>query len=400
MASNFVSALFTAVVLAITTSSLGQGFYLPSKDILGEFASGENIFDTISEECVNIVPRPETKQVTSYFQLTETFYEYVSTKTDLSAKYQSEFTMKTTVDKTTKSISGSTLQVSGLTLDLYALKETMSFSQHCQNTLPLSKAFLADFQKLPVKIADPNSGSDWRPYDTFLQKYGSHIVKEINRGSRLQQWTFASSIKKYTERNFNVRACIDLSADTASLDVNACTNITEKEKEDVKDMTMSDSLDLKGGSAATRAKLREKRSADLIEKFIEEAQTSPGNVLYKFTSVWQILKERYLGSNDDDLARSLNLEAYYSAVLDFGCTKQSDGSVSLRWLEQNGASKLPEFSCKIAALGCQSDSDCHIGGWGSVCYCYGSSCVEDKEVMSLIFSFCPLILHFVNGIIV
>ena len=291
--------------------------------------------------------------------------------------------MKTTLQVTTKSISGGTLRVSGLTLDIYALKESMVFSQHCINTLPLSKALLDDFQKLPAKIADPNNKNDWLPYDSFLQKYGSHIVTEINRGSRLRQWTFASSTEKYSERDFKVRACIDLSWDAGSLDLDACSDITSKEKETVAKMTMSDTLDLKGGSAVTRAELRETRSADLIKKFLVEAQTSPGNVLYKFTSVWQILKERYLGSNNDDLARSLNMEAYYSAVLDFGCTEQTDGSVSLRWLEQNGASKLPEFSCKIAALGCQSDSDCHIGGAGSVCYCYGSSCVEDKEVMSL-----------------
>ena len=351
--------------------------------MLGEFSKGASIFENIAKECVSVEPRPETRQVTTYFKSTETFYEYLSTKTGISAKYQGEFTMKTTLKATTKSISGGTLRVSGLTYDIYALKESMVFSQHCINTLPLSKAFLDDFQKLPAKIADPNNKNDWLPYDTFLTTYGSHIVTEINRGSRLRQWTFASSTEKYSERDFNVRACVDLSDDTGSLDVNACTDITSEEKESVKKMTMSDTLVLKGGTSETRAKLREKRSAEDIQEFMKEAETSPGNVLYKFTSVWQILKERYLGTNDDDLARSLNLEAYYSAVLDFGCTSSKDGSVSLRWMEQNSASKIPEFSCKIAALGCQSDNDCHIGGAGSVCYCYGSSCVDDKTVMSL-----------------
>ena len=309
--------------------------------------------------------------------------------------------MKTTVDVTTKSISGGTLQVSGLSLDLYALKESMVFSQHCQNTLPLSKTFLDDFQKLPAKVADPNDKNDWLPYDSFLKKYGSHIVNEINRGSRLRQWTFASSSKTYTERDFNVRACIDLSSDTGSLDVDACTDITSKEKQEVEKLTMSDTLILKGGTAETRAQLREKRTAELIENFMCEAQSSPGNVLFKFTSVWDILKERFLGASDDNLARSLNMEAYYSAVLDFGCTPQASGdkknNVNLRWLEQNAEAKLPEFSCKIAALGCQKDSDCHIGGAGSVCYCYGPSCVEKKTVMSLIiFSSCLLILIFVD----
>ena len=202
--------------------------------MLGEFSKGASIFENIAKECVSVEPRPETRQVTTYFKSTETFYEYLSTKTGISAKYQGEFTMKTTLDVTTKSISGGSLQVSGLSLDIYALKESMVFSQHCINTLPLSKAFLADFQKLPVKIQDPNKKNDWLPYDSFLQKYGSHIVAEINRGSRLRQWAFASSSEKYTERFFNVRACVDLSDKTGSLDVDACADITSEEKRTVK----------------------------------------------------------------------------------------------------------------------------------------------------------------------
>ena len=401
----FFLLVFTGVVLedpepTPPKSSLGQGFFIPKKDILGEFIDGAMIFDTIEKDCISVVPRPETKQVNTYFKTTETFYSFLSTKTGISAKYVGEYTMKTTLDVTTKSISGGSLQVSGLSLDIYALKETAVFSTHCLNTLPLSKALLADFEKLPVKVADPNNKNDWLPFDSFLQKYGSHIVTEANRGSRLRQWTFASSTEKYTERDFGVRACVDLSDDTGSLDVSACSNITSEEKETVKKMTMSDTLVLKGGTSETRAKLREKRSAEDIQEFMKEAETSPGNVLYKFTSVWQILKERYLGSNDDDLARSLNLEAYYSAVLDFGCTATKDGSVRLRWMEQNSASKMPDFSCKIAALGCQSDDDCHIGGSGSVCYCYGSSCVEDKEVMSLTFNFCLRISLFAHFLLV
>ena len=134
-------------------------------------------------------------------------------------------------------------------------------------------------------------------------------------------------------------------------------------------MTMSDSLDLKGGTTETRVKLRNERTAKLIEKFMNEAETNPGNVLYKWTAIWDVLKERYLKSSDKDmLARCLNMEQYYKGVLDFECTERSENGVILRWMEQTGTSILPNFVCKLAALGCRSDDDCHIGGAGSVCY--------------------------------
>ena len=373
---NFV---FTGVVLATDQSSLGQGFYLHKKDLLGEFSNGACIFDTIPKKCVTVVPTPGTRKEVSYFKSTENVYEYLSLKTGISPKYEGPFTMKTTLESITKYVSGAALQVSGLTIDLYALKESIVLSQECQDTLPLSKALLADFETLPVKIADPNNKQDWLAYDSFLEKYGSHIVNDVNRGSRLRQWAFASSFMAYTERDFTVRACLDLSSDTCSLDLDACSNITSEEKARVEKLTMSDTLVLKGGTSETRAQLREKRTAELIDKFMCESESSPGNVQYKFTAIWELLKQRFLGASDDNFARSLNMEAYYAAFLDFGCTKQSQNDVPLRWLEQDGKSKLPKFWCKIAALGCRTDDDCHLSAG---CYCYGKSCVDSKEVMS------------------
>lgn len=67
-------------------------------------------------------------------------------------------------------------------------------------------------------------------------------------------------------------------------------------------LTISNMLFVKGGTAKTRAQLINKRTAELIEKFQLEAQTSPGNVLYKWTAIWDLLKLRYIGINDDNLA--------------------------------------------------------------------------------------------------
>lgn len=360
---------------------LGQGFYLPAKDILGDYEAGEVIFRTIPPSCVEAVGRPVTRQERSFFKSSESFYRYVSTKTGVSATLKGSFTMGTTLDVVSQAVTGNSHQASGLTIDIVSIKDARIVSSYCQNTLPFSERFLADFLKLPVRIKNPNSKNDWRSYNSFLQKYGSHIVKEIYNGSRIQQWNFASSSEGYSERDFNVRACLDLSSNSGSMKIDSCTNHSKKEKERVEKMTMSDLLVVKGGTAATRAKLRNERTAELIEKFMLEAQSSPGRILYKWTAIWDLLKTRFIGKgNDDQLSRVLNIEAYYEGVLDYGCTLSSKNNVDLRWLEQNKQSKLPDFSCMLAALGCRSSHDCHIGGAGSVCYCYGSSCVDTEKV--------------------
>ncbi|XP_028408765.1 DELTA-thalatoxin-Avl2a-like [Dendronephthya gigantea] len=380
VAVELVFASFVCLASA-NLGPLGQGFYLPSSDILGDYEAGTTIFSTIKPSCVKDVERPVTRQDRTFFQSSESFYQYVSTQTDVSAKLIGSFTMGTTLKVVSKSVSSSSHESSGLTIDIFSIKNAKVVSSQCQNTLPLSKEFLEDFSKLPVTIENPNSRNDWLPYHSFLEKYGSHIVKEIQYGSRIQQWNFASSSKGYSEKDFNTRACLDLSSNTGSMKVATCTDYSKKQIKRAKKMTMSDLLVVKGGTPETRAKLRKERTAELIEKFMLEAQSSPGRILYKWTGIWNLLKQRFIGvGNDDQLSRALNMEIYYKAVLDFGCTFSSKSDLNLRWLERNTQSKLPDYSCMLAALGCRSGDDCHIGGWGSVCYCYGKTCVDTEKV--------------------
>eukprot|EP00116_Pleurobrachia_bachei_P004978 sb/3465240/ len=58
--------------------------------------------------------------------------------------------------------------------------------------------------------------------------------------------------------------------------------------------------------------------------------------------------------------------------------KDNGGGVDLRRFEQVGTHpNHPEYACKLAPIGCRSDSDCK--GVGLACHCYGDSCVEKLE---------------------
>ena len=71
----------------------------------------------------------------------------------------------------------------------------------------------------------------------------------------------------------------------------------------------------------------------------------------------------------------MNLMQYFRGLKDFGCTLQTSGDTKLRWIEYDSRDvKSLVFQCKLINEGCRKNSDCKIGGGGTVTYYYGSSC--------------------------
>ncbi|MDP2324238.1 MAG: hypothetical protein Q8N51_09450, partial [Gammaproteobacteria bacterium] len=38
--------------------------------------------------------------------------------------------------------------------------------------------------------------------------------------------------------------------------------------------------------------------------------------------------------------------------------------------------------CVVSKTGCRSNDSCHLGGAGSVCYCYGPECIDTGDQVS------------------
>ena len=91
------------------------------------------------------------------------------------------------------------------------------------------------------------------------------------------------------------------------------------------------------------------------------------------------------GSFFNDTARytkAMNLQQFYIGYKDFGCSNlQSGEAVQLRTFDygRDSTKDLPKFHCILINQGCHSGDDCHIGGAGTVTYCYGNSCFEYKD---------------------
>lgn len=80
-------------------------------------------------------------------------------------------------------------------------------------------------------------------------------------------------------------------------------------------------------------------------------------------------------------AMAMNLMKCFHGLKDFGCILQRYGDTKLRWFEYRSRdAKSPIFQWKLINGGCHKNSDCSIGGGGTVTYCYGPSCYEYKNL--------------------
>ena len=382
-----ILSLFWATLLSCQCTSahysIGEAFYLPKKDLLGTFIGGASIFQEIPKECITEHKERTTRNDRSFYENTESFYNSMAVSSSISVRLKGKFTMGFSLSSASASESSGSVEVTGTSINLYTLKDYYQISKNCLNNVQFSKEFEKDFGRLPTDIKDPSKRSQWEYYDTFLKKYGSHVLKAVHRGSRMVQWTFAKKTRKYSEEEFTLKACIDLAevpTQAGLLNVNACGNYSREEIQRTSRLSTSKKLTLLGGTTETRSELQQTRTPELLAQFMREADTNPSPSIYKFASIWTVLKGRFIGERNASFVKALNLEAYYQGMLDFGCQYLAHGSVVLRKFIRTSSGKLPYYACSIPPRGCQSNNDCKLGGAGSVCYCYGPSCLDHQSV--------------------
>ena len=382
---DFHLSAFTMLILlgaaAQSHPSIGRSFYIPKYNLLGEdLFGGYNFFKRIPDKCIKTQKLNVNYDADAYFSNTKSFYNSLSTQSSLSVELQSDFTMGRTLDATTKSISGNTRTVSGVTLDIHAARSMDYLEATCAHDLVLNNNVRRSFEQLPRKINKPWKKSSWFKYKLFLETYGSHVVKQVVYGSSIYQHCFAESSKDYTKREFSVKACVQLEGPTqvGKLGVKACGNISQEEIQSVQSLATSSLLILRGGSAKTRAKLDKYRTKDLIVKFLFEANKTHQPIRYKYIAVWTLLQTKYIGTEHFD--KAINLEYFYKGFLNYGCNYQVDKKFVLQKFIRvpQKKSKHPEYECILAPEGCHSDKDCHYRApfW---CECRGDSCVRYIE---------------------
>ena len=345
------------------SEGLGKLVFPPNINLLDDFQEKENsIFDPLPSECFKkIINTTKSSCNFDYYKNTKAFYKSLATESSLSASLTSTFTLGATVSVATKSKSSEKSEVSGISLIKQALAEKIYVNKECLTSAKMStlnKEFMESLSTLPLKINEPWLHNSWKPYSTFLEKYGSHVITSKETGSRFQQMVFAESSESYSQRDFQVKACILAAGPTnvGKLNVSACSSVNSSEILKAKNMSTSETRFVRGGLRDTNSALTKGTSAELIEKLMNEADDAPSPVQHTFRPIWEILKDRFKTGSKNHI-RATILQYYYSGYLGYGCLYSKSGDVEVQKFDytKQSESKKPEFECSLAKEGCHND---------------------------------------------
>ena len=134
----------------------------------------------------------------------------MATSTGLEVSQESTYSLGVTLNSVTKRTNSKESNLSGISIVVEALVKKLRLSRDCLNddNHNFKKSFIADLERLPLKINRPWLQNSWRSYHDFLEEYGSHVVTSVLRGSRIKQMSFTRSSKSYSERELQVKACV------------------------------------------------------------------------------------------------------------------------------------------------------------------------------------------------
>lgn len=152
---------------------LGGGFFLPTTDINDPASNGFKIFRTFSDTCYKGHPVKETQEKKHQYHNTQMFYDSVATGTGLSAKLTGEFTMGTTLNIKTSSLSSGSVDIAGSSLEVSTVVKTLFLDENCYKslTVPFTDEFMKQFDSLTPIIDKPWLPKGWKQYDTFLKQF-------------------------------------------------------------------------------------------------------------------------------------------------------------------------------------------------------------------------------------
>ncbi len=377
-----VFSLTAGVINGRIYTVLGRGFYIPKFKLDREILSGgASIFSPLPNSCFQSEPNRVTRNEFTYYDNTAAVMSQVGASVGLGPKFQSIFSLELTLNAMTKRVSQQSEEVSGGSITLYSLSSKDYLTKDCINRKNLHHKLESDFKELNRVITKPDETDSWGRYDNFIKKYGTHFVEEIEYGTSLTQNTFSKSSENYSKKDFSLRACADLAGlvKVGTLGFSACPAISRENMERARSFVMSSDLFLKGGSTEVRNKLSHHRTSELLEEFMNEGETINTPVMYKFSSIHDLLMSRF--AKTEYVIQAYNLKSYIEGFLNFGCREKrtKGGMILQRFVHKERGSRnssILRYACLVADEGCYQDSDCTLKYL--MCKCDGPTCIKHK----------------------
>lgn len=362
---------------------LGQGFYLNSLNAASILSGGAQVFTKVGlDNCATFNTLALANSAFSYSSSTQQLVRNLQAQTSISGDYKSlSFSMEGTVSASTGfSLSqDSTISTSVMEKSFTNGVIDLTKNSECQGPTALSEQFLKSLQELPVSITDPSSFNSWQPYVSFLKAFGSHVVVQLSIGAKFQKWGSIASSSVASQETLQAKACFEVEGTSGSSgwSVETCAGYYEDEKRAASQVSANSKTNIVGGTASTRAALLNENNPKTLADFINSAANADEAIAHRFTSIWDIVSFAFI--NDASmLQRSENLRAAYDGWMAFGCPLLHSGTVTYQKFQAMPGSvgEVVKYGCWNKKQGCSSDDDCHLGGAGSVCYCYGNSCIH------------------------
>lgn len=319
---------------------------------------------------------------------------------DVKGSYKTlELSVTGTVSALTGSSSSETSTFHSTHLDITSVTSVVDLQQSeaCigieQN---VEEHFLATFKAIPLIDADAvSSSASWAPYVNFLHDQGSHIMIQQKIGSRLQQWESTTSEMKDVAQTLQTKACANVEgiAGAGGWSVSTCAAYNNSQKEEAIRAQSQSVRVVLGGTAESRTGITQSLNEETLKKFIADAEKGDQPIDFSFKPIWEVLLSYYgtrcasLGRSSEDCKhrqRAYNLQAAFEGWLAVGCPRlvTTNNVVYQQMAILDATPDATTYQCKQAKTGCNTDDDCYIGGAGSVCYCYGPSCLDAGDKIS------------------
>jgi hypothetical protein len=330
----------------------------------------------------------------------ENFIKNTMASADLSGSYKTAaLTVKGSAQFMTGSSSDITTSFNSVTLDVNVVTHAVDFLQdpQCFSGENIDQALLIQFEALAqIEPSQVGSSASWSPYVDFLKTQGSHIMMQQQIGSRFQQWESSTSSASDIQNTLKAKACAEVEGVSigGGWSVQGCSAYSKDEKQKALKTTSTSKTIVLGGTQKTRIGLGQKVTEASLNDFIASAEEGDQAVRFIFKPLWQLLSTIYRpacatagkGSKAcQNLQRAFNLQAAYEGWTAVGCPRLADGRNQVyQTMAIAGASSqgINTYKCSIAKTGCRKNDDCHLGGAGSVCYCYGSGCIDTGASIS------------------
>jgi hypothetical protein len=315
----------------------------------------------------------------------------------LSGSYSSKvLTMSGTAQAMSGQSSDITTTFNSTHMDIAAATRAADFQQssNCFSAANIDADFLENFESLALIASDKASeAASWNPYVEFLKGNGSHIMMQQLIGSRFQQWESSTSTATDTAKMMQVKACAQVEGTSigGGWSVNTCGAYSSDEKKKGLQTQSESKRLILGSTAAARGALLKDVNKVNLDAFIDGAEQGDQAVIFIFKPLWELLYGIYqpgcaAGGKDSpackNLQRAVNLQAAFEGWTAVGCPALVTTN-SVRYQEMKVSSTtslgINTYECSVLKTGCRNGNDCHIGGGGSVCYCYGASCLDTGD---------------------